>query len=187
MINCLSTQDIEAFHDGNLDPHLQQKFHSHIAGCDVCRTELEALQRADAQIMAAYQSIEPRPGWIAEVEAILTSDSIQNDLNSSKHRHRLRRFVGLATAALLLIATGLALWLVTPAEKQPSLLADKVTHESTSTKASRVAARDLVADDRELVSKSPAVLAQGDFLVGRHPDSGDDIELYWVLPIQHKQ
>lgn len=185
MNDCLTPQDIEVFHDGNLSPHRRQAILSHIAGCDVCRMELDALQRMDAQIIAAHHAIAPRAGWITEMEAVLASDSAQNDSKNVKQKFVSRPLVGLATAALLLVATVLASRSFIPAKNQLSIPADKFAQKSISTEATHEDGKDLAADNRPLEPHSPAVLAQGDFLVGRHPGSGEDIELYWVLPIQH--
>jgi len=46
---------------------------------------------------------------------------------------------------------------------------------------------DQTVDDSPSAPNEPTVLAQGGFLVGKHPDDEDEIEVYWVLPVPQKQ
>jgi hypothetical protein len=187
MTNCLNPQDFEAFRDADLSPEQRQAFRSHIAGCDVCREELAAFRQMDAEIKASHQAITPRAEWLTNLESLLNAGSSRVDTKSSKQTRKLQPLVGLATAAILLITASLAAWNFRPTEKQASTPTFKSPPESTLPEAPQLASNVSTADKQTTMPRESAVLAQGDFLVGRHPKSDDEIELYWVLPIQRKQ
>lgn len=187
MTNCLNPQDFDAFRDGDLSPEQRQMFLLHITGCDACREELAALQQMDAELKAAHQAISPRAEWIAKLESLVNVDSTRVVTKSSKQASQLRPLVGLATAAILLITASLAVWNFRSTEKQASNPTIKSNSESILPDAPQLAISVSTADNPTPMPREPAVLAQGDFLVGRHPKSDDEIELYWVLPIQRKQ
>ena len=187
MTNHLSPQDFDAFRAGELNPEHCHAFQTHIAVCDVCREELAALQQMDADIKAAHQAITPRAKWLADAEALLNEDSARVVTKSSEPTRQLRSLVGLVTAAMLLITASLAVWTVSRPEKKASIPIIKSNPESILSETPQFATNASAADIQKVTTKEPAVLAQGDFLAGRHPKSDDDIELYWVLPIRHKQ
>jgi hypothetical protein len=187
MTNHLNPQDFDAFRAGDLSPELHQAFQSHIAGCDVCRGEFVVLQHLDDEIKAAHLEITPRTEWIANLETLLNADSARVVTKGSKQTRQFRPLIWLATAAMLLVTASLAVWNFSPPEKKASTPTIKSNPESILSGTPQFATNASAADIQKVTAKEPAVLAQGDFLVGRHPKSDDDIELYWVLPIRHKQ
>jgi hypothetical protein len=141
----------------------------------------------DEQINAAHQALTPRDEWLADMEALLYTESTKDVTKSFKLPRLLQMPVGLATAAILLMSAILGIVNLTPAEKQSSIPVANGDAKLTLPEAPQLTTRESDVDHQDQLPKEPSVLAQGDFLVGRHPSSDDDIELYWILPIERKQ
>jgi hypothetical protein len=185
MTECPQIEEIDAFRHGELGLERRAILHAHIEACEVCQRELSALQEVDSHIVKAHNAIEPRDEWISAMKAMLAAGGNRIDTTIEDGANRIRNFVVLATAALLLIAASLAMWFFS--EGRNGSLISKNTSAPDSETSQQNTPRERDRTDPGGAVKEPTVLAQGDFLVGRHPGSDDEIELYWVLPIQHKQ
>jgi anti-sigma factor RsiW len=187
MTKCLTIEDFDTLRVGDISPDQRQLFQSHIAECDTCREEFLALQQMDEQINAAHQAITPRDVWIADMQALLHSESAKGATKSIKLPRGLRIPVGLATAAILLMSAILGIVNLTPAEKQTSIPVHSDDAKSTTPEVPQLTTSESDVAHQDQPPKESVVLANGEFLVGRHPSSDNDIELYWILPINRKQ
>lgn len=190
MTECLTPEDFDALRNEVLSPHRSQDIRLHIAACDACRQEWEAFERIDALIVEDYSEIEPRAEWLADMQAMLAVDSTRVDTQRILVTHRSNHFTVLSfaitTAALILIAAILAPWFFKSDNKQPLGTTGTVAQDSNSANTTDFAPIDRSVDVQGSVAKEPTVLAHRDFLVGKHPGDDDEIELYWVLPVQRK-
>lgn len=187
MTKCSTPEDFEDFVSGDLNSQARDSFLEHIRSCNKCSRELEIRQQTDALLKKSHGEIMPRAEWIAEIEAMLLADSLATQPHVMRTSYRIRNFVTLATAALLLIAATLTVWFITEGKRPAVQPSDKVvTHDSNSTAERQITPDHRASNEDSLVPREPTVLAQGGFLVGKHPADEDGIEVYWVLPIQQK-
>lgn len=187
MTKCSTSDDFEAFVNGDLTSQARDSFLEHIRSCNRCSRELELLQQTDALLKKSHREIIPRAEWIAEMEAMLLADSLVTQSHVMRVSYRIRNFVTLTTAALLLIAATLAVWFISEGKRPAVQPSDKVvTHDSNSTAERQITPDHRASNEDSLVPREPTVLAQGGFLVGKHPADEDGIEVFWVLPIARK-
>lgn len=190
MTECLNQEEFDALLDKDANPQIQEKLRLHVASCDACQRELESLQHVDQMILDAHASIEPRVEWMADMRAMLAAESTRVDSRTVQLSNRpIQRTIPtsvLTTAAVLLIAATLALCFYPSDSKKPLGKTDQLAQDSQSNASPNPLPIDRALHAQSLASKEPAVIAKGDFLAARHPGGDDEIELYWVLPIQRK-
>lgn len=186
MTKCLSPEDLFAFLNGNLNSEASDDALEHIRSCDECRWELELYQRTDDLVKRAHNEIVPRSEWLADMQTMLSTESVEIQAKTLDVNYRIRYFAGLATAALLLIAATLAVWSFRDGLSSAWHLSDKVAQDVRPIEPPATPS-DQTGDDSPSASNEPTVLAQGGFLVGKYPDDEDEIEVYWVLPVPQNQ
>lgn len=186
MTKCLSTEDFNAFLNGDLNSEVSDDALEHIRSCDECRRELELYQHTDDLVKRAHNEIVPRSEWLADIQTMLLTKSVEIQEKTLDANYRIRNFAGLATAALLLIAATLAVWSFRDGLSSAWQPSDKVAQDVRPTEPPTIPS-DQAFDHIPAVSNEPTVLAQGGFLVGKYPDDEDEIEVYWVLPVPQKQ
>ena len=186
MTKCLSTKDFDAFLNGDLNSQASDDVLEHIRTCDECSRELAVHQQTDDMIKRAHCEIVPRSAWIADMQSMLLAESVANQARTLDVNYRIRNFAGLATAALLLIAATLTVWAFRDVKRSALQPSDEVAQDSRPTEMPTTPG-DQKIDDIPSASNEPTVLAQSGFLVGKHPDDKDEIEVYWVLPVPQKQ
>lgn len=186
MTKCLSPEEFNAFLNGDLNSDASDDALEHIRSCDECRRELELYQRTDDLVKRAHNEIVPRSEWLADMQTMLLTESMEIQAKTLEVNYRIRYFAGLATAALLLIAATLAVWSFRDGLISAWHLSDKVAQDVRPIEPPTTPS-DQTGDDSPSASNEPTVLAQGGFLVGKYPDDEDEIEVYWVLPVPQKQ
>ena len=186
MTKCLSPEDFNAFLNGDLNSDASDDALVHIRSCDECRRELELYQRTDDLVKRAHNEIVPRSEWLADMQTMLLTESMEIQAKTLDVNFRIRYFAGLATAALLLIAATLAVWSFRDGLSSAWHPSDKVAQDVRPIEPLAIPSAQTF-DHIPAVTNEPTVLAQGGFLVGKYPDDEDEIEVYWVLPVPQKQ
>ena len=105
-------RDLSSYLDGGLTGRRAGELAAHLASCDRCREELEALRTAKSAIADLPQA-DPRPDWLPRMrEALARGAGISPSGSFARLRLRLTAGIaGLAAAAL-----GLGVWLAPPPE-----------------------------------------------------------------------
>lgn len=132
MTDCnLIREELVAFLDGELDAARTGEVTTHLASCGACERERQALVKA-WQNLELLPGLEPRAGWMAEVEAKILRDAagapplqVLAGGRSSSGGRAVKRWI--AAAAAVLMAAGASLIVVTwPASTNDvALKADK--------------------------------------------------------------
>ncbi len=101
-------EDLTALLDGALAPERRAAVEGHLASCDACRAELEALRDAVAALAALPPPPEPSPFFGARLEARIAREAASPASLAWLHRLRWRLALaatGLAVAAAMAIFT----------------------------------------------------------------------------------
>lgn len=116
MTDCnLIREELVAFLDGELEAARTREVATHLAACAACERERQALATA-WQHLELLPGLEPRAGWLAEVEGKLLRDAapplqVLSGGRSSSGGRAVRRWI--AAAAAVLMAAGASLLVVT--------------------------------------------------------------------------
>jgi anti-sigma factor RsiW len=116
MTDCnLIREELVAYLDGELDDACTREVAAHVAACEACERERQALATA-WQHLELLPGLEPRAGWLAEVEGRILRDAapplqVLSGGRSSSGGRAVRRWI--AAAAAVLMAAGASLIVVT--------------------------------------------------------------------------
>jgi anti-sigma factor RsiW len=113
-MQCSDAQDrLSAFHDGELPAEQAVAMEGHLAGCESCRRDLDAI-RMMSDMAAGLRGLSQVPSWRAMEPRILPAVD-QTTMAASKLNRRRRRLVaGAASAAAILVL--LIGWLIRPGD-----------------------------------------------------------------------
>ena len=103
MNTCGKTEQVSAYHDGELPADARREFEAHLAQCPVCRAELEGLTRLSS--MLADLRLPSVPADV--VERLHAAAAVAPERNVIVLARRLA-----AAAAVILIACGVWAWSV---------------------------------------------------------------------------